>query len=108
AENIREVFWMATDFGGPHHSVLYVSPAYEDVWGRTRDSLYRDPRSFIDGICPEDRVRVIEVNERNHGQRFEVEYRVMRPNGSIRRIGCCRPTPRPGRCVASMMTCCSA
>ena len=86
AENIREVFWMATDFGGPHHSVLYVSPAYEDVWGRTRDSLYRDPRSFIDGICPEDRVRVIEVNERNHGQRFEVEYRVMRPDGSIRWI----------------------
>src|SRR5437879_1728206 len=31
AENIREVFWMTT----PHlEEVLYVSPAYESVWGR--------------------------------------------------------------------------
>ena len=31
-ENIREVFWMAT----PDLSeILYISPAYETVWGRT-------------------------------------------------------------------------
>src|SRR5260370_12536034 len=84
AENIREVFWLSTaDF----REILYVSNAYETVWGRTRESLYREPRSFIDAIHPEDLARVVDVieRERNRGP-FEVEYRVVRPDGSIRWI----------------------
>jgi PAS domain S-box-containing protein len=80
AENIHEVFWMSTvDFD----SILYVSPAYEHVWGRTRGSLYQAPRSFIDAIHPEDRARVVEIIERDRKVGFEVEYRVVRPDGSI-------------------------
>jgi PAS domain S-box-containing protein len=84
AENIREVFWLSTtDFS----DILYVSAAYETVWGRTRESLYREPRSFIDAIHPEDRVRVMDVIERERERApFEVEYRVLRPDGSIRWI----------------------
>jgi PAS domain S-box-containing protein len=82
-ENIREVFWMATlDLNG----MVYVSPGYEDVWGRTRESLYRSPRSFLDAIHEEDRARVVEVVERNRGHGFELTYRVVRPDGSIRWI----------------------
>src|SRR5439155_15434737 len=84
AENIHEVFWLSTDFGGAHHSVLYVSPAYESVWGRTCESLYRDARSFIDGIHPADRSRLLDEQDGRH--HFEVEYRVVRPDGSIRWI----------------------
>ena len=44
AENIREVFWLATaDLG----KMLYISPAYEAVWGQSRESLYREPPSFL-------------------------------------------------------------
>src|SRR5580698_7736017 len=38
AENIREVFWIMppeTD------EIPYVSPAFEQVWGRTRESVYK-------------------------------------------------------------------
>ena len=56
-ENIREVFWMSTP---AIDEILYASPAYESVWGRTRESLYSNAQSFIDSIHPEDRQRVVD------------------------------------------------
>ena len=83
AENIREVFWLSTaDLG----NALYISPAYESVWGRSRESLYQDPRAFFAAIHPEDRPRVVAIVARDREQGFEVEYRVVRPDGSIRWI----------------------
>jgi PAS domain S-box-containing protein len=87
AENSREVFWMSTtDVSSELFSVLYISPAYEDVWGRTCESLYRDPHSFIDAIHPEDRGSVVDVIDRAGEKGFEVEYRVVRPDGTLRWI----------------------
>ena len=84
AENIREVFWMSTtDFHGALYSILYISPAYESVWGRTCESLYRDPRSFVDAIHPDDRSRVVDLIASDCEKGFEVEFRVVRPDGSI-------------------------
>ena len=86
AETIDQVFWLAD---AEIASIIYVSPAYETIWGCTRESLYRNPRSFLDGIHPEDRVRVTAtLQERT--QPFELEYRVIRPDGSVRWIsdGC--------------------
>jgi PAS domain S-box-containing protein len=83
AENIDEVFWLVDE---ATQTTLYVSPAYEAVWGRTRESFYREPRSIFNAIHPEDRARVEGVIERNREQPFEVEYRVVRPDGSTRWI----------------------
>jgi two-component system, cell cycle sensor histidine kinase and response regulator CckA len=83
AENIHEIFWLVTaDFS----STLYISPAYEAVWGRSCESLYRDPRSFIAAIHPEDRPSVVEKVDRDRTRGFEVEYRVVRPDSSVRWI----------------------
>ena len=79
AENIREVFWLAT---ADLSKMLYVSPAYEAVWGRTRESLYLEPRSFSAAIQDEDRAPVIAIIERDREQGFEVEYR-RGPDGRI-------------------------
>ncbi|HET9528993.1 MAG TPA: PAS domain S-box protein, partial [Blastocatellia bacterium] len=82
AENIREVFWM---FDLTKSQILYVSPAYEEVWGRTPESLYATPRSFIDAVHPEDLTRVLAALERQaEGRETEEEYRVIRPDGSVR------------------------
>lgn len=83
-ENIRAVFWL-TDAGKNH--VLYVSPAYEDIWGRTCESLYASPQSWLDAIHPEDRPRIVEAL--HAAQRlgvYDQEYRVLKPDGSIRWI----------------------
>lgn len=81
-ETIDEVFWMADV---PIERMLYISPGYERVWGRTRRSLYENPRSFIEAIHPEDAERVIAALavERTR-QPFNHEYRVIRPDGTIR------------------------
>src|SRR3989449_5466109 len=83
AENIREVFWM-TDL---HlEEMLYVSPAYESVWGRSLESVRQRPQSFMDAIHSEDRERVVGILEGQRQQGFEVEYRIVRPDGSVRWI----------------------
>jgi PAS domain S-box-containing protein len=82
AENIDEVFWI-TD---PTQSrVLYVSPAYERVWGRTCESLYAAPPTWRDAIHPQDRARVIlATGERQALGTYREEYRILRPDGSER------------------------
>jgi PAS domain S-box-containing protein len=83
AENIHEVFWLrALDLS----KTLYVSPAYETVWGRSCESLYQDPRSFIGAIHQEDRSRAIGAFDDERKRGFDIEYRVVRPDGSIRWI----------------------
>jgi len=81
AETIEDVFWMSkpgiTD-------MLYVSPAYEKVWGRSMESLYASPRSFIDAVHPEDRPRVLGEIRRHATGRWDLEYRVVRPDGEVR------------------------
>lgn len=82
AENIEEVFWM-TNAG--KSELLYVSPAYERVWGRTCASLYRNPEEWIQSIHPEDRARVLEAaHSRQSDGTYREEYRVVRPNGTVR------------------------
>ena len=84
AANLDEVFWMSD----PRTSrILYVSPAYEKIWGRTCQSLYEQPLSFVEGIHPEDRAGMLAALERQaaHGA-CQQEYRVVRPDGSVRWI----------------------
>ena len=84
AENITEVFWM-TDVG--IKAMLYISPAYERIWNRSCDELYRKPRSFLDSIHPDDSARAIEnIKAQNRGEPYENEYRIVWPDGSLRWI----------------------
>jgi PAS domain S-box-containing protein len=85
AENIHEVFWMSD----PRNSqMLYVSPAYETIWGRSCQSLYDSPISWIESVHPDDREQVLAAATRlRSGERnFDEEYRIVRPNGEIRWI----------------------
>ena len=84
AENVREVFWL-NDW--TQHRAIYVSPAYEAIWGRPVAQLYANPADWIDALHPEDRERVTETffQEAAAG-RYDAEYRIRRPDGSERRI----------------------
>ena len=83
AENVREVLWV-TD---PDKSqMLYISPAYERIWGRSVESLLANPMSFADAIHPEDRKRVIAAFPKQAGGDYDEVYRIVRPDGSERWI----------------------
>ena len=83
AEHIPNVFWICT----PNlDDMIYVSPAYETIWGRSCESLYRAPSSFLDPILPEDKDDVLRKLAENGGNEWDLEYRIARPDGSIRWI----------------------
>ncbi len=82
AENIHEIFWMAEPDGS---RMLYVSPAYEQICGRSCASLYAKPAHWIEPIVEEDRSRVIRgLGEVGNGVCFELDFRLSRPDASIR------------------------
>jgi diguanylate cyclase (GGDEF)-like protein/PAS domain S-box-containing protein len=82
-EGIDDVFWLHS----PDLKVVYyVSVAYEKLWGRSRDSLYHNPMSFLDGVHEDDKARVVAVFAQPGQETRELEYRLVRPDGSIRWI----------------------
>ena len=74
AENIGEVLWMTDP---AKREVLYVSPAYETVWGRTCESLLQQPQSFFDAVHPDDYPRVLGAQRSEFGLPYELEYRII-------------------------------
>jgi PAS domain S-box-containing protein len=84
AENIRDVFWV----GSPDwKEFYYVSPAYEELWGRTPLSLYEDPLSWMAAIPEEDRRLVQDdIRKKAGGDLSNPEfpqYRIVRPDGRM-------------------------
>jgi PAS domain S-box-containing protein len=84
AENIREVFWITNAL---KDEMIYISPGYEEIWGRTCEELYASPHAWLEGIHPDDRERVLEAarTKQTSGDYDEV-YRIVRPDGTIRWI----------------------
>jgi PAS domain S-box-containing protein len=82
-ENVREVFWV-TDVSKSR--MIYVSPGYETIWGRTCGSLYAEPRNWLEAIHPDDRERVLEALQKQAMGLYDETYRIVRPDGSIRWI----------------------
>ncbi|MGH6689777.1 MAG: PAS domain-containing sensor histidine kinase [Gemmatimonadales bacterium] len=81
AENIEQVFWLTT----PERSeLLYVSPAYERIFGRSLEFAYRDPQAFLEAVHPDDRPRVRTSLPGLAQGGWAERYRVVRPDGSVR------------------------
>ena len=86
AENVDGVFWLEE---GGWQRLLYISPAYTTVWGRTIQSLYEQPRSWIDTVHPDDKNLVLGSLERQYrGEPTATDFRIARPDGSIRWVHC--------------------
>ncbi|MBF2087304.1 MAG: PAS domain S-box protein, partial [Synechococcales cyanobacterium K44_A2020_017] len=65
----------------------YISPAYEKIWGRSRQALQDNPDDWQEAIHPDDRKQVTtSLNEQWQGQPTHREYRIVRPDGAIRWI----------------------
>jgi len=83
ADAIREVFWLSDVSKGV---MLFVSRGFEEVWGRTRESLYAAPGSWVEAIHPDDRERVHAAVSRQAAGAYDELYRIHRPDGELRWI----------------------
>jgi PAS domain S-box-containing protein len=84
AENINEVFWITNPAG---EEIIYVSPAYETIWGRTCANLLEMPATWLEAIHPEDRERIAQAmrTKQVRGE-YNETYRILRPDGALRWI----------------------
>jgi PAS domain S-box-containing protein len=83
-ENIREVFWV-TDISKTQ--MIYISPGYETIWGRTCESLYKSPQNWLEAVHPDDRERVRgAATSKQASNLYEETYRIVRPDGAVRWI----------------------
>jgi len=82
--NITEVFWLSDV---PKNQIMYISPGYERLWGRKCDELYRDGRSWAEALHPDDREQIVRrsLTDQARGN-YDVEYRIIRPDGTVRWI----------------------
>jgi PAS domain S-box-containing protein len=84
AEHIDSAFWM---FDYKLDRMLYISPTYERIFGRSPELMYGDTEEFMSSVMPEDRHLVEKKIERQHsGLPTEVVYRITRPDGEVRWI----------------------
>ncbi len=79
-ETIEEVFWMTDTL---KNTILYISPAYEKIWGRSAEGLYSQPKTWLEAIHPEDQPRISEALSHQAEGTYNEEYRVVRPDGTI-------------------------
>lgn len=84
ASTLPDVVWSVAV---PSHKMIYVSPAAESVFGKTDEQMSRSFSEWSDLLHPDDRSRVLEKWEHaTHGAPFEVEYRIVAPQGAMRWI----------------------
>ena len=84
AENISDAFWMRD---AEETRMVYVSPAYEKIWGRSCKDLYQSPHAWLEAIHSEDRETVAQamLTKQATGE-YNQEYRIVRPDGTLRWI----------------------
>jgi len=81
---VEDVFWITDPATG---RVLYISPAYEKIWGCSCQSLYDRPHSWFEAIHGEDRERVQQARATRQSEGlYHEEYRVLRQDGQVRWI----------------------
>lgn len=81
-ENIHQAFYMVSK----NCEIIYISPAYEQIWGRSCESLIQNSYSWIECVHPDDFDRITIGMKRQIEQGLELNdtYRIIQPNGSIR------------------------
>lgn len=84
AEGIEEVFWM---IDLPSGQLSYVSPAFASIWGRSPQEWLQSGEHWPPAVHPDDIERVRGAVARvRETQGFELEYRILRPDGTERWI----------------------
>jgi diguanylate cyclase (GGDEF)-like protein/PAS domain S-box-containing protein len=86
-DNLDAVFWIISS---DWRQVVYISPAYERIWGRSTEDIYRNSGEWFDAIIEEDRAsfkQQIPGADQTDWNSFEFSpFRIRRPDGSLRWI----------------------
>lgn len=90
AEKSEDVYWLSS----PNlDRIAYISPAYNKIWGRDREILYKTPEIWITYLHPDDALTHHPIHEfakrveaEGAQARYHEKYRIIRPDGEVRWI----------------------
>jgi PAS domain S-box-containing protein len=83
-ENIHEALWI---FEPATNKIVYVSPRYAEIWGRSGAELSKSPSAWLDSVHPGDRERVQQaLVSMGKGSGHAETFRITRPDGAVRWI----------------------
>lgn len=82
-ENLQHMLWIGEV---QSERFVYVSPAFENIWGRSLGYVYSRPRMLLADIHPEDRGRMTAMMQGVWRDKHTIdeEYRLLRKDGGIR------------------------
>jgi PAS domain S-box-containing protein len=87
AETIPEIVW--TESLMPR-LMLYMSPRYEQIWGRPLGDVEKDPEAWMEAVHPEHRNDVRSAWRRwlagEGNERLDMTFPIVRPDGDTRWI----------------------
>ena len=83
ANTIDNVIWITSP---DMKQLLYISPAYEKIFGKSIEKAYQAPTSFISLIHPDDKKTFLKELKQKSRTTHNTEYRIVRSDGSVRWI----------------------
>ena len=82
AEHVHDAFWIAD---WPNYRIIYVSPAFQRIWGVPTASLVNDPEVWAASIHPQEREKVWQAFQQEAGKgESSHRFRILRPDGTTR------------------------
>ena len=82
-DSLPDVLWSTAL---PERTITYVGPASRQVLGRQSDDFLVDAKLWLDIVEPADRPRLVDAWRRllADGRAFDLDYRIVHPDGSVR------------------------
>jgi PAS domain S-box-containing protein len=81
-DSLQEALWLSS---ADEQRMLYVSPAFEKIYGRPSEELVRDPSLWLKAVHEEEKAVALQgQSELRRTGRSEREYRIERPDGALR------------------------
>ncbi len=82
AENIREAYWLRAE-----DKIYYVSPAFNEIFGRPREEFIANPEVLLEYIYEEDKHLIkLTVDSTSNNLDLDRELRIVHPSGGVRWI----------------------
>jgi diguanylate cyclase (GGDEF)-like protein/PAS domain S-box-containing protein len=79
---LPDMLWSVDATSG---QIIYLSPAAKEIFGYSADEFLHRPNLRVEAVHPDDRPRMFAAWELlKKGEPFEIEYRIVRPDGALR------------------------
>src|SRR5262245_41099742 len=87
AQAIQDVFYVSD---ARTNEIIFINPAFDRIWGISREEMQRRPRSWLARVHPEDRERIVRSlghwKPQSSEPEWNEEFRIIRPDGAVRWI----------------------